>query len=131
MYPAKPHGGLLNKSTIPRTSIDLIAASAEIANRGKQESNDDTVNNIQSEMTTSLKMKGECADVGSLDDANMDSASESNFIYQSYMMNKEMGIGEVKQSAIRKFIDSENDENLYVLHDGSLYTECIKTSKTK
>lgn len=64
------------------------------------------------------------------DDVNMDSISESNYTLQS-MMHQEPNINDIKHAAVRKFIDSENEENLYVMQDGSLVVECIKTSLIK
>jgi hypothetical protein len=64
-------------------------------------------------------------------DANMDSVSDSNYTLQSLTINQKTPISEIKQAAIRKFIDSENEENLYILPDGSMIIECIKTSRIK
>ena len=76
---------------------------------------------------------------GNSEDANMDSVSNSNNNNLSYQiagcqsisMNLEPSIMDIKSMAVRKFIDSENEENLYVLPDGSMVVECIKTSKFK
>jgi len=35
----------------------------------------------------------------------------------------EMSASDVRQAAVRKFIDSENEENLYLLQDGTLIAE--------
>ena len=118
----------MNQCTIPRTSIDLIPAKESDSMR-KQESNDDTVGNIQSDMTTSIHVRGDWSKDDSGKDASMDSVSESNLIFQN--IDKDHSLSDIKKKALRKFIDSENDENLYVMADGTLYSEWIKTSKFK
>ena len=40
-------------------------------------------------------------------------------------------IDTIKKNYIRKFIDSENEENFYVLNDGKMYVECIRTGQVK
>ena len=47
------------------------------------------------------------------------------------VMNQEPTLLEIKQMAVRKFIDSDNEENLYIMQDGSMVIECIKTSQMK
>lgn len=81
---------------IPRTSIDLIATKEPDSMR-KQESNDDTVGNIQSEMTTSLNMRNECLKDDSAKDASMDCISESNYMYQGHSFAKELSVSEIKK----------------------------------
>lgn len=120
----------MNQWTIPRTSIDLIP-SKESESMRKQESNDDTVGNIQSDMTTSLNIRADCSKDDSVKDASMDCISDSGYIIQNHTFSKDLSISEVKKKSIRKFIDCENEENLYVMADGTLYSEWIKTSKIK
>lgn len=119
----------LNKSTVPRASIDLLPNSKKLQNMVKQESNDDTVNNIQSDNSETLQKYAAASHQDSGEDANMD--SDSNFTFQSNTYQNEPSIKDIKQAAVRKFIDSENEENLYVMQDGTLVIECIKTSKIK
>lgn len=87
---------------------------------------DQSDSNIQYESSKPNKSKN-----SPNEDANMDSVSDSNYTLQSNATNQEISISDIKQAAIRKFIDSENEENLYILYDGSLIIECIKTSRIK
>lgn len=121
-YMKKMNTSMAN-STVPHASIDLMVNTDNQKMMIKQEqSNDDTVDNINSSTPNKPQENA--------DDVNMDSVSESNYTLQS-MMHQEPNINDIKQAAVRKFIDSENEENLYVMQDGSLVVECIKSSLIK
>jgi len=63
---------------------------------------------------------------GVQDDANIDSLSKCSL--PPIWPMPEMSASDVRQAAVRKFIDSENEENLYLLQDGTLIAEWIRTS---
>lgn len=109
------------KSTVPCASIDLMKVNQNSINNHASDNS-----NIQYESPKPSKPKNSANE-----DANMDSVSDSNYTLQSMATNQDISISDIKQAAIRKFIDSENEENLYILYDGSLIIECIKTSRIK
>mmetsp|Transcript_6473 Transcript_6473/g.7228 ORF Transcript_6473/g.7228 Transcript_6473/m.7228 type:complete len:365 (+) Transcript_6473:771-1865(+) len=120
------------KSTIPRTFIDL---GAEMVNNGTTKQDTASVgasDNAQMDIPVTLKNNSENKNGGN-DDVNMDSTSNNNFNmnFQPMMSIPEISLIDVKQMAVRKFIDSENEENLYIMQDGSMVVECIKTSQIK
>lgn len=123
------------KSTVPRASIDLMAEGSNEKMRRKDTGSIQGADTSQMEMNSFSENKNV-----SNDDANMDAASNSNnmnlnmagYNTQNMQMNPEMiNIVEVKQMAVRKFIDSDNEENMYILPDGTMVIECIKTGWTK
>jgi hypothetical protein len=122
---------LLSKNTVPRTSIDLAQLSNDPKMMIKQESHEETVENIQSEFSRSLKITEHSHKNDSGEDVNMECPSDTSFNAAHMPMPSSISIAEIKQNAVRKFIDSDNDENLYVMKDGSLFVECIRTSMTK
>lgn len=137
----KKHGGRkqsknndsVMKSTIPRTFIDL---GAEMSNKSASKSDSNNLSgnaNAQMENAASFPTNNMDNKNGGSDDVNMDAVSNSNanMNYQSMGMNQEPSLFEIKQMAVRKFIDSNNDENLYIMQDGSMVVECIKTSQMK
>eukprot|EP00344_Euplotes_crassus_P010024 CAMPEP_0197004864 /NCGR_PEP_ID=MMETSP1380-20130617/26131_1 /TAXON_ID=5936 /ORGANISM="Euplotes crassus, Strain CT5" /LENGTH=575 /DNA_ID=CAMNT_0042423801 /DNA_START=20 /DNA_END=1747 /DNA_ORIENTATION=- len=123
------------KSTIPRASIDLMGDNSNEKKMRQDTSNIQNTENAQMEVsplggnnTNTKNQANENAKMDSVSNSSNMNLNMTGFNSQNVQMNPEMmSIYQVKQMAVRKFIDSENEENMYILHDGTIFIECIKT----